>query len=149
MFDIGFSEMLVIAVVALVVIGPERLPRVARTLGALVGRAQRYFYNVKADVSRELHLEDMRRYKEQAEAELRSAGAAFNANASKLESELNSIAGELLPGKAAGVDETPATVPLVAESVAPVFMATETVAPASSDTHDPAAPSTSTTATNR
>lgn len=61
MFDIGFSEMLVIAVVALIVIGPERLPGVARTIGTLLGRAQRYFNDVKSEVNRELQLEDIRK----------------------------------------------------------------------------------------
>src|SRR5215510_11285056 len=57
MFDIGFSELLVIAVVALIVIGPERLPKVARTLGHLFGRMQRYVNDVKADIAREMELE--------------------------------------------------------------------------------------------
>ena len=50
MFDVGFSEIVVIAVVALIVIGPERLPKVARTLGHLFGRMQRYVNDVKADI---------------------------------------------------------------------------------------------------
>ena len=61
MFDIGFSEILVIAVVALIVIGPERLPKVARTLGHLFGRMQRYVNDVKADISREMELEELRK----------------------------------------------------------------------------------------
>ncbi|CAG4883951.1 Sec-independent protein translocase protein TatB [Georgfuchsia toluolica] len=61
MFDIGFSEMVVIAVVALIVLGPERLPGVARTVGALLGRMQRYFNDVKSEVNRELQLEDLRK----------------------------------------------------------------------------------------
>ena len=56
MFDIGFSELLVIGVVALIVIGPERLPRVARTIGHLMGRMQRYVADVKADIDREVEL---------------------------------------------------------------------------------------------
>ena len=60
MFDVGFSELVVIAVVALIVIGPERLPRVARTCGALLGRLQRYVNDVKSEVNRELHLEEIR-----------------------------------------------------------------------------------------
>ena len=63
MFDIGFSEMLVIAVVALVVIGPERLPGVARTAGALLGRAQRYVTALKADIQNEVDLEEFNRIK--------------------------------------------------------------------------------------
>ncbi len=61
MFDIGFSELIVIAIVALVVIGPERLPKVARTAGLLLGRMQRYVNDVKADISREIHLDEIRK----------------------------------------------------------------------------------------
>jgi sec-independent protein translocase protein TatB len=60
MFDVGFSELVVIALVALVVVGPERLPRVARTLGALLGRAQRYVNDVKADIEREVDLDELK-----------------------------------------------------------------------------------------
>lgn len=61
MFDIGFSEMIVIAVVALVVIGPERLPKVARTAGHLLGRLQRYVSDVKSDINREMQLEELKK----------------------------------------------------------------------------------------
>jgi sec-independent protein translocase protein TatB len=61
MFDVGFSEMIVIAVVALVVIGPEKLPRVARTVGALLGRMQRYVNDVKADINREIELDELKK----------------------------------------------------------------------------------------
>lgn len=61
MFDIGFSEIVLIAVVALVVIGPERLPKVARTAGLLFGRFQRYVGSVRGDVERELQLEEFKR----------------------------------------------------------------------------------------
>jgi len=61
MFDIGFSEMLVIAIVALVVIGPERLPKVARTAGHLLGRLQRYVSDVKSDINREMQLEELKK----------------------------------------------------------------------------------------
>lgn len=61
MFDIGFWELTVIAVVALLVIGPERLPAVARTAGVWVGRARRFVATVKADVDRELKAEELKR----------------------------------------------------------------------------------------
>ena len=61
MFDIGFSELLLIMVVALVVVGPERLPRLARTAGIYLGRARRAIASVKADVQRELAAEELRR----------------------------------------------------------------------------------------
>ncbi|MEP6702831.1 MAG: Sec-independent protein translocase protein TatB [Betaproteobacteria bacterium] len=65
MFDFGISEIMVIAVVALVVIGPERLPRVARTIGTLLGRAQRYVNDVKAEVTREMELDELRKLQSQ------------------------------------------------------------------------------------
>jgi sec-independent protein translocase protein TatB len=61
MFDIGFSELLMIGVVALIVIGPERLPKVARTAGHLYGRMQRYVATVKSDISQEIELDELRR----------------------------------------------------------------------------------------
>ena len=60
MFEIGFSELIVIAIVTLVVIGPERLPKVARTAGHLLGRMQRYANDVKADINREIQLEELK-----------------------------------------------------------------------------------------
>ncbi len=61
MFDIGFSELLVIGVVALLVIGPERMPKVARTAGHLFGRFQRYVSTIKADIGREVELDELRK----------------------------------------------------------------------------------------
>lgn len=73
MFDIGFSELIVIALVALIVIGPERLPRVARTVGALLGRAQRYVNDVKADIQREVDLDELKNLKTTFEDAAKSA----------------------------------------------------------------------------
>lgn len=61
MFDIAFTELVLIAIVALIVIGPEKLPKVARTLGSLAGRMQRYVSTVKQDIERELELDDLKR----------------------------------------------------------------------------------------
>ncbi|HUW51436.1 MAG TPA: Sec-independent protein translocase protein TatB [Sulfuricella sp.] len=68
MFDFAFSELVLVGVVALVVIGPERLPKVARTVGLLFGRAQRYVAEVKADINNQLRLEELR----SIEADLRA-----------------------------------------------------------------------------
>ena len=68
MFDIAFSEIVVIAVVALIVIGPERLPKVARTLGHMFGRLQRYVNDVKADINREMELDELRKLKSEVQA---------------------------------------------------------------------------------
>ncbi len=75
MFDIGFSELVVIGVVALIVIGPERLPRVARTIGILAGRLQRYVSDVKADINREVELDELRKLRDsvqQAAADIKN-----------------------------------------------------------------------------
>ena len=72
MLDIGFSELLVIGVVALIVIGPERLPRVARTAGHLLGRFQRYVADVKSDISREMELADLKKLQSSVEDAARS-----------------------------------------------------------------------------
>jgi len=84
MFDVGFSELIVIALVALIVIGPERLPRVARTLGALLGRAQRYVNDVKADIQREVDLD-----------ELKSIRSTFQDAAKSVEQSVSQVGEEL------------------------------------------------------
>lgn len=69
MFDFNFSELMVIMVVALIVIGPERLPKVARTMGHLWGRAQRYVNGVKADIDRDMAVEEFRQLQQKVQAE--------------------------------------------------------------------------------
>lgn len=69
MFDVGFSEIVLIAVVALVVVGPEKLPKLARTLGALVGRMRGYVATVKGEVEREMRLEDLKKLQQQIQAQ--------------------------------------------------------------------------------
>ena len=92
MFDIGFSELLVIAVVALIVIGPERLPKVARTLGHLFGRMQRYVNDVKADISREMELDELRKMQTSMEDAARSFQSSVSKEVSETESEFNRLA---------------------------------------------------------
>jgi sec-independent protein translocase protein TatB len=92
MFDIGFSEILVIAVVALIVIGPERLPKVARTLGHLFGRMQRYVNDVKADISREMELDELRKLQDSMQDAARSVEQSVNREISATESELKGVA---------------------------------------------------------
>jgi sec-independent protein translocase protein TatB len=65
MFDVSFSELFVIAVVALLVIGPEKLPKVARTVGAFVGRMQRYVAQVKEEVNREARFEELQKLQQE------------------------------------------------------------------------------------
>ena len=72
MFDMGFTEMMLIGIVALVVIGPERLPGVARTAGKYVGRLKRFMTSVKADVEQELRADELRQILSQQQKELDS-----------------------------------------------------------------------------
>ena len=88
MFDIGFSEMVVCAVVALVVIGPERLPRVARTLGVLFGRLQRYVAQVKSDINREMDMADLGKVKTEFESAARSFESDFKSQTADVEREV-------------------------------------------------------------
>jgi sec-independent protein translocase protein TatB len=99
MFDISFSELMVIAVVALIVIGPQRLPAVARTLGHLFGRMQRYVNDVKADISREMELEELKKLQSSMEDAARSMRdsvtstvESVNKEVAETESELNKLA---------------------------------------------------------
>ena len=89
MFDIGFSELMVIALVALIVIGPERLPRVARTLGHLAGRLQRYVSDVKADINREVELDELKKMRDSVQQSASGLESSFNAEMQKTETELN------------------------------------------------------------
>ncbi|MBM3358316.1 MAG: Sec-independent protein translocase subunit TatB [Betaproteobacteria bacterium] len=98
MFDIGFTELLLIAVVALIVIGPERLPSVARTLGHLFGRMQRYVSDVKADISREMELDELKKLHSSMEDAARSFESSVTTGISDTEAELNRIAQDAQSG---------------------------------------------------
>ena len=91
MFDIGFSEFLVIGLVALVVIGPERLPKVARTLGVLISRAQRYVSTVKADINREIEASEFADVKK----ELTSSVESLNQDLHQFDQNLQTYATEV------------------------------------------------------
>jgi sec-independent protein translocase protein TatB len=92
MFDIGFSELLVIAIVALIVIGPQQLPKVARTLGHLFGRMQRYVNDVKADITREMELEELKKMRTSMEDAARSFQTSVDKEVGSTETELNRLA---------------------------------------------------------
>jgi sec-independent protein translocase protein TatB len=95
MFDIGFSEMMVIAVLALIVIGPERLPRVARTLGHLAGRLQRYVADVKADINREVELDELRKMRDSMQQAASNFQSSVNSEINKASAEVSKVEGEL------------------------------------------------------
>jgi sec-independent protein translocase protein TatB len=87
MFDFSFGELAVIAVVALVVLGPERLPKVARTAGHLLGRARAYANQVKSDIDREVQMDELRKLQQQAQEAARSFETAVNDVSKNVEQE--------------------------------------------------------------
>jgi len=92
LIDLGISKLALIGVVALVVIGPEKLPRVARTLGTLLGRAQRYIANVKDEVNRSIDLDELKKMRESVETTVRNVESQVNSEFSALENDLDSDA---------------------------------------------------------
>ncbi|HRP25130.1 MAG TPA: Sec-independent protein translocase protein TatB [Thauera sp.] len=106
MFDFGFTELMVIGVVLLIVVGPERLPKVARTAGHLLGRVQRYVSDVKSDIQREMQLEELKKLQEQVKQQAQELESSVRSGVSSIESEVGRTTEELrsmLPdGAAAG-----------------------------------------------
>lgn len=94
MFDFSFTELFVIAVVGLIVIGPERLPRVARTLGHLFGRMQRYVSEVKADINREMELEELRKLQSSMQDAAREIEKSVSTQVNYIENEVKQAEGE-------------------------------------------------------
>ncbi len=101
MFDVNFSEMMVVAVIALIVVGPERLPKVARTIGHLWGRAQRYVNSVKSDISRDMSIEEFRQVQQeiqQAASNLEQSIQQTGQTVSQQVQELDSPVAHPAPG---------------------------------------------------
>jgi sec-independent protein translocase protein TatB len=88
--DLGVSKIALIGVVALIVIGPEKLPKMARTLGALVGKAQRYVADVKAEVNRSMDLEELKKMKETVESAARDVETQVHTTSAEFEKDWQS-----------------------------------------------------------
>ena len=91
MLDVGMSEIALIGVVALVVLGPERLPKVARTAGHMFGRLQRYVANVKSDINRELEMSELAKVKQEVQSAVQSFENTVNEHANAVQSEAAAI----------------------------------------------------------
>jgi sec-independent protein translocase protein TatB len=111
MFDIGFSEIVVIGVVALIVIGPERLPKVARTLGHMFGRLQRYVNEVKSDISREMELDELRKLQTEVQSAARDIEQSVTQTAREMESGVRSVESQLNEAAAGASASTEAPPP--------------------------------------
>ncbi len=89
MLDFGIDKLALIGAVALIVIGPERLPRVARTVGVLLGKAQRYVSQVQSEVNRSIELEELKKMKSGIEDTARDIGQQVQTQVSEAQSALN------------------------------------------------------------
>lgn len=95
MFDVAFSELIFIGIVALVVFGPEDLPRVARTIGHLLGKFRRYVSDVKSDISREMELADVKHIHDELKEGVRSLQDTLNTQARSLEADFQQSIGSI------------------------------------------------------
>lgn len=95
MFGLSFSELFVIGLAALIVIGPERLPKVARTVGHLVGRAQRYVNDVKSDIQREVDIQEISQIKNEMQASVQDMKTSFEETAQSLRNPVDQLKQEL------------------------------------------------------
>jgi sec-independent protein translocase protein TatB len=95
MFDVGFSEIVLIAVVALIVIGPQKLPKTARTLGHLFGRLQRYVNEVKADIAREMELEELKKLQQDVQGAARDIEQSVSNMKSELDAGVKNVEAQL------------------------------------------------------
>ncbi|MBU0751954.1 MAG: Sec-independent protein translocase protein TatB [Gammaproteobacteria bacterium] len=113
MFDVGFSQLILIGLVALIVIGPQRLPSVARTVGHLLGRLQRYVGDVKADISREMQLEELKKLQDQVASQARDMERQVTEQMSSVETDLNASIAQGIEAKAeqAAPQESEAAIP--------------------------------------
>jgi sec-independent protein translocase protein TatB len=102
MIDLGISKLALIGAVALIVIGPEKLPRVARTVGALLGKAQRYVADVKAEVNRSMDLEELKKMKESVENAARDVESSVTSGANDFEKSWSEATGGLEGSSSAG-----------------------------------------------
>lgn len=91
MIDLGISKMALIGAVALIVIGPEKLPRVARTVGTLLGKAQRYVADVKAEVNRSMDLDELKKMRDSVESAARDVEGSIRTEAKDFEKSWSEV----------------------------------------------------------
>lgn len=115
MFDFGFSEMVVVAVVGLIVLGPERLPKVARQAGQWLGKLQRYVADVKADINRQMELDELRKLQSEVSGAARELKDSLQSAVGDAQKQFDSISSDLQgdsssnPSSASSTDTAPVT----------------------------------------
>ncbi|MBU3693864.1 MAG: twin-arginine translocase subunit TatB [Rhodocyclaceae bacterium] len=140
MFDVGFSELLVIGVVALLVLGPERLPRLARDVGRWMGRARRYVNRVREEIDREVELSELRRLRDEIEAKAREVQDEVDTAAAAVHATLDDVAQPRIEAHAAARPAAP-PVAAAADAAAAVAPPRRRRKPAAADPAAPAAES--------
>ncbi len=105
MIDLGISKLAMIGAVALIVIGPEKLPRVARTVGTLIGKAQRYVSDVKAEVSRSMELDELKKMKETVEGAAKDVSQSVQSSAADFEKSWAEATSEAAASDASSVEQ--------------------------------------------
>ncbi len=108
MIDLGISKMALIGAVALIVIGPEKLPKVARTVGALLGKAQRYVADVKAEVNRSMELDELKKMKDTVETAARDVEQSIQTTTTDFEQQWSDATGD---NQSALTQDLPAVMP--------------------------------------
>jgi sec-independent protein translocase protein TatB len=136
MFGFSFAELMVIMVVALVVIGPERLPKVARTMGHLWGRAQRYVNGVKADIERDMAVEEFRQLQQKVQAEASAVEQSVKQGVLTADQQVQQI-NEAVAKLSTPVESTPSTPSTPSPATPPVQT---TQLPLQPDVHPSATP---------
>jgi len=106
MIDIGLSKMALIGVVALIVVGPEKLPRVARTVGTLLGKAQRYVADVKSEVNRSMELDELRKMKDSVEGAARDVEQTIHTSTAEFERDLKKTTDDAYAAYLEGAEST-------------------------------------------
>lgn len=148
MFDIGFSELLVIGVVALVVLGPERLPKVARTAGHLFGRLQRYVASVKADLNREMEMSELAKVKQEVQEAARAFEQSAQQHAGLIENETRGLTQAIEKAAGPAADPLQSQKEMLAAQEAGLADPPEPAASAAMPTDSPARPSASVSSTS-
>lgn len=109
MFDFGFSEMVLVAVVGLIVLGPERLPKVARQAGQWLGKLQRYVADVKSDINRQMELDELRKLQSEVTGAARELEGTLKSTIGDAQAQFDSIESELQGGGSTPEAAAPAT----------------------------------------
>lgn len=109
MIDFGFDKLALIGAVALIVIGPEKLPRVARTVGHFIGKAQRYVSDVKAEVNRSIELEELNKVKQQFESTARDVQQTVHREVNQVSNDFDQSWSEATAGLSSSSSSAPET----------------------------------------